>query len=270
MAATAINSFFRKVFPLLAILIIAVGPAAYARDSNNGNTHQSAVQTAPVESAITSGINGVPDPASFYSSGIPEAAGSVEGNPDQESSFRLYVTPDDQAVKALAAQISKPEDAYKMAVQWTYVSDEKLNGVADKWLMPHEFLTGTPYDSNNPLKGKVASDCEEKANTLVSLMRAEGVRPEEVRVVLGEVTFNGVKKGHAWVELFTNGYWLSLDPCWGPYWDDKAGNLVRRGGVSFDYYASHTYPVLQVWIYYNDIYYLNPREGPADTPASWH
>jgi hypothetical protein len=156
-----------------------------------------------------------------------------------------------------------------MAVQWTYVSDQKLNRVADKWLTPHEFLTGTPDDSNNPLQGKIVSDCEEKANTLVSLMRAEGVRPEEVRVALGEVTFNDIKTGHAWVELLTHGLWLSLDPCWGPYWDDKAGKLVRREGVPFDYYSSHTYPVIQVWIYYNDIYYLDPRDSSGDASASW-
>ena len=269
MAATFINKFLGKVFPLLAILLLATRPAIYAGDANNDHTRQSAVQNAPVESSITSGISGIPESARFYSFGIPKAGGSVQGNPDKESLFRLYVTPDDPAIKSLAAQIRKPEDAYKMAVQWTYVSDQKLNQAADKWLTPHGFLTGTPYDSNNPLKGKVVSDCEEKANTLVSLIRAKGVRPEDVRVALGEVTFYDTKTGHAWVELLTDGLWLSLDPCWGSYWDDKAGNLVRREGVPFDYYTIHTYPVLQAWIYYNDIYYLDPRDSSGNAPNSW-
>jgi hypothetical protein len=269
MTAASINRFCRKIFPLSAILLLAIRPAAYIWDANN-NTLQSTLQTAPVESLITSGISDTQEFARRYNSGISEAGDSVAGNPDQESFCHLYITPDDQTIKALATQISTPKDAYKMAVQWTYVTDQKLNGVADKWLTPHEFLTGTPYYSNNPLQGKVVSDCEEKANTLVSLMRAEGVRPEGARVALGEVTFNGVKTGHAWVELFTEGYWLCLDPCWGPYWDDKAEKLVRREGVPFDYYGSHAYPVLQAWIYYNDIYYLDPRDGSGNAPASWH
>lgn len=269
MAATSINKFLGKIILLLAALLLATRPAAYAWDSNNDNTPPSDIRTEPVESLITSGISGIQESASFYSSGIPEAGDYLIGNPDKESLLRLYVTPDDQAIKSLTARICKPKDAYKIAVQWTYVSDQKLNRVADKWLTPHEFLTNTPYDSNNPLKGKAASDCEEKANTLVSLIRAQGVRPEEVRVALGEAKFNDIKMGHAWVELLTNGLWLSLDPCWGPYWDDKAGNLVRREGVPFEYYASHTYPVLQVWIYYNDIYYMDPRDGSGNAPASW-
>jgi hypothetical protein len=249
------------------VLLLAAQPAVNARSTNQDS--QSTVQAAPVTTLITSAISGTPESTSLYGSTIALAGDSVEGNPDQESLFRLYITPDDPAVKSLTAQISKPKDAYNMAVQWIYVSDQKLNHTADKWLTPHEFLTDTPYDSNNPLQGKVASDCEEKANTLVSLIRSEGVRPEEVRVALGEVTFNDTKTGHAWVELFTEGYWLSLDPCWGPCWDDKAGDLVRREGVPFEYYASHTYPVLQVWIYYNDIYYLDPRDGSGNAPDSW-
>ena len=209
----------------MAMLFLATRPVAYAWDANNDNTPLSDIQTGSVESLITSGISGIQESARFSSSGIPEAGDYLIGNPEKESLLRLYVTPDDPAIKSLTTRISKPKDAYKIAVQWTYVSDQKLNRVADKWLTPHEFLTSTPYDANNPLKEKVVSDCEEKANTLVSLIRAQGVRPEEVRVALGEVTFNDIKTGHAWVELLTNGHWLALDPCWGPYWDDKAEKL---------------------------------------------
>jgi len=130
-------------------------------------------------------------------------------------------------------------------------------------------LTNTPHYSSNPLKGEKVSDCEEQGNTLASLIRAAGIRPEEVRVALGEVMFNDTETGHAWVELFANGHWVALDPSSGPYWDDEAGKQVRRRGVPFDYYASHIYPVLQVRAYYNDIYYLDPRDGSGNAPVSW-
>ncbi len=88
--------------------------------------------------------------------------------------------------------------------------------------------------------------------------------------MLGKVSFGDEAKGHAWVELLTDGHWLALDPTDGPYWDDKAERLVRKQGVSFNYYASHTYPVPQVSAYYNDIYYLDPGDGSGNAPASWY
>lgn len=204
-----------------------------------------------------------------YRPANPGIKDSVKGNTDEELLFRLFITPEDQEIEALAAHISRPRDAYEIAVQWIYVSEEQLNHAVDKWLTPHEFLANTPHYPGNPLKGKEVSDCEEQANTLVSLIRAQGIRPEEIRVVLGQVTFNDVATGHAWVELLTNRKWLSLDPSWGPYWDDKAGKLIQRRGLPFEYYARHAYPVLQAWAYYNDIYYLNPRDGSGNFPASW-
>jgi hypothetical protein len=189
--------------------------------------------------------------------------------PDKQSRYQLYVTPSDSAVSELAAQINGARDAYQTAVQWIWVSEETLNQVAEKWLMPNEFLTNTPRYPNNPVKGEVVSDCEEQANTLVSLLRAEGIRPEEARVVLGKVEFGDEEGGHAWVELMSNGHWLALEPTTGPYWDDEAGELVSSQGAPFDYYATHTYPVIQVWAYYNDIYYFDPRNGSGNAPDSW-
>ncbi len=104
---------------------------------------------------------------------------------------------------------------------------------------------------------------------MVSLIRAEGIPPEEVRVALGETRLGDVKTGHAWIELLTNGHWIALDPSRGPYWDDEAGKLVRGLGRPFSYYTSHTYPVLQVHAYFNDTYYLDPRDGSGNAPASW-
>jgi hypothetical protein len=179
------------------------------------------------------------------------------------------VTPEDQTIKALAAQTRGYAEAYQMALQWIYVSDEKLNHSIDKWLTPHEFLTHVPHYPSNPLPGKAVNDCEEKANTLVSIIRAQGVQPEEVRVVLGEVAFGDSETGHAWVELSSGGQWMVLDPCLGPYWDDRVEKLFCRQGVPFKYYRSHVYPVLQVWTYYNDVYYLDVRSVPGDAPPSW-
>ena len=261
--------FIRKIFPVLAILLLAPWPVAYAQNCNDDITGQDTDEIALVGPSTTSGLTSTQESSRCYSSPIPKMRGYVESNPSAGFPFRLYVTPEDQAIEALAAQINGNEEAYKVAVQWTYVSEQKLSHVADKWLTPREFLANTPHYPGNPLKGQAVSDCEEQAHTLVSLIRAEGIRPEEVRVVLGEVRFDDEATGHAWVELLANGHWLALDPSWGPYWDDKAEKLVRRQGRPFNYYASHAYPVLQVYAYYNDTYYLDGRDGSGNAPASW-
>lgn len=188
---------------------------------------------------------------------------------DKQSRYQLYVTPNDATVVVLSARTNGARDAYRTAVQWTWVSEQTLNRVPEKWLLPHEFLTNTPNYPANPVRGKVASDCEEQANTLVSLLRAEGIPPSETRVVLGKVRFGDEEGGHAWVELISNGHWLALEPTSGPHWDDEATKLVPSRGAPFNYYSSHNYPVIQVWAYYNDTYYLDPRTGAGNAPASW-
>jgi hypothetical protein len=257
-------------FSMLMILPLALWSLASVRSSNDNITGQKTDQIPLTGQSIKSALPSMTEYDYVDSSPVQKPGDSIENNHNEEFSLRQYITPEDPAILALADYVSGSKDAYKMAVQWIYVTDEKLYQAPDIWLTPHEFLTDTPHYLSNPLQGEAVSDCEEKANTLASLIRAEGVRPEEVRVVLGEVIFSEIKTGHAWVELLINGNWLALDPCWGPYWDDKAGNLVSRQGVSFDYYASHTYPVLQVWTYYNDIYYLDPRDGSGNAPASWY
>ena len=187
----------------------------------------------------------------------------------KQSRYQLYVTPHDVVVEALAGRINGVRDAYKEAVQWTWVSDQTLHGESEKWLMPHEFLFDTPNYPSNPLRGNVVSDCEEQANTLVSLLRAEGISPEKVRAVLGKVKFEDGEGGHAWVELWQNEEWLPLEATSGPYWDDGEGKLVTRGGSPFNYYATHSYPVVEVWACYNDIYYLDPRTRSGNAPDSW-
>jgi hypothetical protein len=257
----------KSVFSFLTILLFIIQPISHVQVLNDNFTGQSTDQIAPIEQSMTSSLTGMLESSRIK---IYDFGDSVESIHTGELSLCQYVTPEDQVITALTGKISEPKDAYEMAVQWTYVTDEKLNRIADKWLTPHEFLTDTPHYSSNPLQGKIVSDCEEKANTLVSLIRAQGVQPEEVRVVLGEVKFGNLKTGHAWVELLTDGQWLALDPCWGPYWDDNSEKLVNRQGVPFDYYTDHGYPVLQVWTYYNDTYFLDPRVGSGNAPTSWY
>jgi len=48
-----------------------------------------------------------------------------------------------------------------------------------------------PEYETKPVRGRVASDYEEQANTLASILRARGVKAEDVRVVLGKVNFEG-------------------------------------------------------------------------------
>ena len=187
----------------------------------------------------------------------------------KQSRYQVYVTPHDPAVEALAGQVDGVQDAYREAVQWIWVSDQTLHGESEKWLMPHEFLAATPNYPSNPSKGDVVSDCEEQANTLVSVLRAEAVSAAEVRAVIGKVKFGDGEGGHAWVELWQNGEWLPLEATSGPYWDDDEGELVTRRGTPFNYYATHSYDVIEVWGYYNDIYYLDPRTGTGNAPASW-
>ena len=190
-------------------------------------------------------------------------------DPGKQSRYQLYVTPQDSAVQALAATVSGAEECYQAAVGWTWVSDSTLHGTSEKWLTPGEFLSDTPGYPGNPVPPAVVSDCEEQANTLVSLLRAEGISAINVRVVLGKVDFGGEAGGHAWVQVRHNGRWMELEATSGPYWDDAQAKWFDRKGSPFEYYAGHDYPQVEVWAYYNDLYYYDPRDGSGNPPATW-
>ncbi len=190
-------------------------------------------------------------------------------DPGKQSRYQLYVTPSDDEVVSLAGELNGATECYQSAVQWTWVSDPTLHGTDEKWLTPHEFLSDTPAYDTNPVKPAVASDCEEQANTLVSLLRADGIPATDVRVVLGMVDFGGEVGGHAWVEIKQNLNWMPLEATSGPYWDDDANRLVSRSGHPFNYYSRHNYPEIEVWAYYNDVYYLDPRDNSGNAPLSW-
>ncbi len=148
---------------------------------------------------ITSHLSNMQRPASYDSHPMLKIVSYAPNNTGHQFPVQLYVTPEDEVVKALAAQVNGAEDAYKLAVEWIYVSEQRLNHATEKWLTPDEFLANTPYYPNNPLIGETVSDCEEQANTLVSLIRAGGIAAEEVRVFLGKVNCADDATGHAWV-----------------------------------------------------------------------
>ena len=229
--------------------------------------------SSPIEVAARpsgAGIDQTPDPAEADGRKI-----SRNGNPGLSSAserlpYQAFVTPDVPAIQELAVLTNSPAEAYALAAEWIYVPDQSLLGKIEQWLAPAEFLTETANYPGNPVSGQAVSDCEEQAHALASLIRALGISPEKVRIVLGKVKFGEVEGGHAWVELFADGRWLALDPSSGPYWDDQTGNVNNRQGLSFDYYASHDFPVVQSWVYYNDVYYVNFLDGSENAPDAWH
>lgn len=185
------------------------------------------------------------------------------------SEYPLYVTPDDHAVQSLSKEVYGLKEAYATAVDWVWISDQTLNHMAEKWLKPHEFLLDTLGYTSNPAKGRIASDCSEQANTLASLLRAEGIHPEDVRVVLGLVDFDGSIGGHAWVEVYDDGVWIPLEATSGPYYDDANRELVESGGLPYTYFKFFPYPVLEKWVCYNDQYFYDVGTKKGNPPTSW-
>lgn len=216
------------------------------------------------------GIGKTPEPAAVNGQKISGNGNRDLSNASERLSYQVYVTPDDPTIQGLAAQINSAAEAYALATQWIYVLDQSLLGEVEKWLTPAEFLTETANYPGNPVSGQAVSDYEEQANALASLIRALDISPEEIRIVLGKVKFGEVEVGRAWVELFADQRWLALDPSSGPYWDDQAGKVISRQGLSFDYYARRDFPVVQSWVYYNDLYYVNFLDGSGNAPDAWY
>lgn len=185
--------------------------------------------------------------------------------PGQTSQYQQFVTPTDSEIQKISSLISTPQEAYAIAVNWIWVSDQVLHNKVEKWLLPHEFLTNTPSYTTNPAPGSAVSDCSEQANTLVSLLRAIGIPAEDVRVTLGKVNFGGTIGGHAWVEIKENGKWMILEPTSGPYYDEDNKGVISRSGFSYGYWKYHPYPVLETWVHYNDVYFTD--EGKEVAPG---
>lgn len=194
---------------------------------------------------------------------------------DLTSNYQIYVTPDAEAVESYLEEnnLEDKYEIYEAALSWTWVSDETLNDEEEEWLTPTEFLEETPAYSSNPVYGEPASDCEEQANTLASLLIASGEYNEStVRVAIGKVDFGDVSGGHAWVEVYEDGEWFPLDPTDGPYYDDDSSELIPAdcSDVDYDRYSDCTYPAVEVWYYYNNEYFIDLGTQLENAPVSWN
>ncbi len=183
------------------------------------------------------------------------------------SPFSEYVTPQDAAVlQALENLDHSPEAIYDwVASMILWISDRELLDAEERWLMPGECLSHTP--GMPPIIGSIKSDCEEQANTLASMLRAAGLGPEMVRVVLGKVSFQGIEGGHAWVEVLTGDGWLAVDPTSGGWIKD--GTLNDRNPLNFQFFAAFPYPETERWYEYNDLYHRDHLGRKQIAPVQW-
>ena len=191
------------------------------------------------------------------------------------SNYQMYVTPDAEAVESYLEEndLDDKYEIYDAALSWTWVSDETLNDEEEQWLTPTEFLDETPAYSGNPVYGEPASDCEEQANALASLLIASGEYNESTaRVAIGKVDFGDASGGHAWVEVCENGEWFPLDPTDGPYYNDESSELVPADSSDIDYeeYLKSEYPAVEIWYYYNNEYFIDLETKIGNAPVSWN
>ncbi|WP_094228251.1 transglutaminase-like domain-containing protein [Methanolobus psychrotolerans] len=192
------------------------------------------------------------------------------------SQFQEYVTPYDDAMQDYLEDedLNDKYNIYEAAVSWIWVSDSTLNNKQEAWITPAEFLTETPDYDSNPVSGEIVSDCEEQANTLVSLLITSGEYDESTaRVVIGQVNFGGSSGGHAWVELYEGGEWFPLDATVGPYYDDDTSKVVYPDDyedIDFYYFQDEDYSVVDLWYYYNNEYFMDVSSGTGNAPDNWN
>lgn len=191
------------------------------------------------------------------------------------SNYQMYVTPDAEAVNSYLKENSLDDkyEIYEASLSWVWVSDKTLNNAEEKWLTPREFLEKTSAYSSNPVYGEPASDCEEQANALASLLIASEEYDEStVRVTIGKVDFGDASGGHAWVEVCEDGEWFPLDPTDGPYYDDDSSELVPVDSSDIDYeeYLKSEYPAVEIWYYYNNEYFIDLDTRLGNSPVSWN
>lgn len=194
--------------------------------------------------------------------------GATPIQPGQISNYQSYITPNDQTVGKIAQKFNGSEAIYNYgANNWVWVSDPALYGQTENWVYPNYFLTQTPSLPSNPVPNHIAGDCEDQANALTSAIRIDGLSADNVRTVLGLVNFNGNIGGHAWVEVYQDNQWIPLDATSGPYYNN--GQFVQAQALSYDYFATHEFPVVERWFYYNDQYFTDVAAGTGNAPAHW-
>jgi predicted transglutaminase-like cysteine proteinase len=184
------------------------------------------------------------------------------------SPYQLYVTPDAEAVQDLADELTGIQEIYEASLDWVWISDAELHGEEEVWLYPEEFLSETADYSTNPT-GRTASDCEDQANTLASVLIAEGYDESNVRVVIGLVNFEGDIGGHAWVQVYEDGRWFDVEPTAGATYTSETGLTETSGNIPYTYFKYHTFPSVEIWAYYNNEYFWNELTDAGNAPPSW-
>ncbi len=124
-----------------------------------------------------------PVPASFHDMRVLRA-----------EDFQSLIAGDSPDVLQLARQLGTIEDAYLF--------------VRDRIAFNPSLPAGTPSQTLRDGQGS----CLGKATLLVSLCRALGVPADNVRVVTGQVAYEGAMLEHAWVDLEYGSLCLQLDP----------------------------------------------------------
>jgi transglutaminase-like putative cysteine protease len=119
------------------------------------------------------------------------------------------ITPADADVARLASQLKTPEASFGWVTsKISYTQSSAMEGVPARAV----------------LKNRIGN-CQGKANLLASLMLAQGVRREDMRVIYGQVRKDGMPGAHAWLEVFQAGRWWVYDST--PYLQSGAGKYDR-------------------------------------------
>jgi len=145
-----------------------------------------------------------------------------------ENLCRSFITPDDQDVVELKNKILK--DKPVLTVNWMalrdwvgnniqYRSDSEIHGERDYWQFPNETIqlrTG---------------DCEDFSLLLCSLLRADGLSPDSVYVIVGEQN----NQYHAWVKVIWNDIQYNIEPQ-GNGFAIAVGDILTLSGHNAKYY----------------------------------
>ena len=83
------------------------------------------------------------------------------------------------------------------------------------------------------------------------------------------MNIEGNEGGHAWVEVYEDNRWLALEATTGPFYDDESHRLIERRGLPYNYYKTRTYPSVEIWFYYNDVYYVDFIHNKQNAPSHW-
>lgn len=109
-----------------------------------------------------------------------------------------------------------------------YEVDSKRFKVAEKWQNVNEtqiFKRG---------------DCEDGAILIFALARVHNINPMQIKLVAGDVKFNGKKVGHCWVEYMSDecfGEWHTIDWCYWPTTQPFSERIPKSVNYQKDWFA---------------------------------